>query len=88
MTLGREQSCPACGRANDAAMPAPGVTPDSAVPHAGDATICFGCATWLIFTDDDLSVRAATPSEIAELEADPANRRVQQAVATKPWRHE
>jgi hypothetical protein len=67
MTLGKTHHvpngfCPLCGKELDAAS---GMDHDNA-PKPGDVSVCLGCAQPLVF-NDDLTVRAMTASEVADL---------------------
>jgi hypothetical protein len=42
-------------------------------PKAGDATVCLYCGAVMIYADAALTMRAATPDEIAEVERDAPN---------------
>jgi hypothetical protein len=56
--------CPSCGTILDAASPATDV---HATPEAGDASVCFYCGVFLIFTSDEGTYRLATQSEVDEV---------------------
>lgn len=58
--------CRVCGKGNAGHTPA-GALP--AVPHDGDYSLCAYCGAWSVF--DGAGLRAPTPAEIAEIEADP-----------------
>lgn len=59
--------CPACGREIDAAS---NIDPqgNGSMPGPGDLSICIGCATPLVFTDD-YGLRLATEEEAKEIPA-------------------
>jgi len=66
-------TCPKCGKALDGftgARMMPSNRTDEVRPHAGDLTVCSGCAGILAFADDG-ALRRATESEIAQLDANP-----------------
>lgn len=67
VTRDPRSSCPYCGYKTDAAEAAEG----SAVPGAGDWSICFGCGRVAVFTGDGLMTRPATEAEEAEALAEP-----------------
>lgn len=50
----KKSTCPCCGYEFDAATD---VRQEGSVPEAGDFTICFNCASILVFTDGDGNVR-------------------------------
>jgi hypothetical protein len=54
-------TCPVCGKENDmlSAVEESGCPP----PVQGDAAICFGCATVLIFDGEPLNLRTPNASE-------------------------
>jgi hypothetical protein len=58
-------ACLSCGAANDAAT---GI--NAYVPSAGDVSICLYCAALAVFTGEGLAIRAATPAELEEIQAD------------------
>lgn len=60
--------CLNCGELIDAAAP---VYDSESVPNAGDASMCFRCGTFMIFTET-LERRLPTAEEQALLDADPA----------------
>jgi hypothetical protein len=63
--------CPTCRATVDAATDPYG----TASPSPGDFTIGATCAAPLVYTDD-MTPRAATAAELAELEADPDAARI------------
>ena len=68
--LTRPNLCPSCGATLNAAGVADPDAPTWRAPEGGDTTICIACAAVLVF-QPDLSLRNATPLELAELLADP-----------------
>ena len=56
-----KMSCPACGREND--MLSAVASNDVIPPEKGDAALCFGCASILIFDGDPLNLRFPTTEE-------------------------
>jgi hypothetical protein len=72
--------CPWCGYAMDAATnPNDGATQ----PKPGDLSVCISCASVLVF-NDDLTLRACSPAELAETSPDVMGRieRIQWAIRT------
>lgn len=60
--------CLNCGKKIDAAAPTPDF-PDSA-PSPGDIALCLDCAHLHVFAED-LTLRAPTDDEMAEIAGDP-----------------
>lgn len=59
----KKSTCPCCGYEFNAATD---VRQEGNVPEAGDFTICFGCASILVFTDDDGNVRPAEHNDLKD----------------------
>ena len=66
----RPSLCPSCGHLLNAAGIVDPHEPTWRAPEGGDTTVCAACAAVLVF-QPDLSLRNATPLELAELLADP-----------------
>lgn len=67
-SMALETHCPHCGVRNEATT---GVTDGAMVPDSGSISLCWECLGWAVFiaTPFGLSLRQATPAEVAEFEA-------------------
>jgi hypothetical protein len=64
-------TCPYCGYVADSVSPADPNDHDTTPPTPDSAvTLCFGCGGVMMF-NDDLTVRAPSPEEMAMLKSDP-----------------
>lgn len=71
--------CPCCGKPNDRSSP--NDPADGAPPKTGDVTMCIGCGSLALYTEDG-SLRLPTMVEMAELVAMPNVQRVLHAWET------
>jgi hypothetical protein len=68
-------TCPHCGHTLDAATY---TGPGNKTPRAGDASVCYYCATVTVFTGTGLERRLPTDAERAEFEGDWKVQRIRQ----------
>lgn len=74
MSIILHHNCPFCGAQHDRVRE----TKDGTSPQPSDATLCFSCGEWCVFTNS-LSLRKPNDAEYQEIVDEPTFAQVRQA---------